>query len=183
MADKFDKELEDTRQKSDEVDDDEERSDVDDQEQKGDEETKEDAKGADYWKSRATRAEQRIEKLKTTSGESKKSKPTAPTDDEQEAALDLRFDGYSKAEIAEISTYAKAKGISIAEARKSEFVQAGIEKLRAKDRSEDATPRPSGRVFVTPAGAKKTFAEMTRDERKASFDGGQLKTNKRSKTA
>jgi len=185
MTDTFD-ELEDTRQKSDEGTDDDEGQQLDDgvQDKKGvdDEGKKVDKNSPAYWKSRAERAESKIEKLK--GGKSQPSKQTAEPDGESDAILDLRFEGYKKNEIAKIASYAKANGITIEEAAKDEFVIAGIEKMRAANRSEDATPRPSGRVFITPTGEKKPFSAMTREERKHAWNSGQVaKAHKGSKNA
>jgi len=115
---------------------------------------------------RAKKAEAENKKLK---GEGRPSKPTSPSDSEQEEILDLRIGGYSRDEIKRIHSYAKANGISVSEAANDEFVKAGIDKLRSKNRTEEATPKPSGRVFATPTGTKKSFAEMSREERIASF--------------
>lgn len=183
-GDKFN-ELEDTRKKSTEVIDDDEDGGDDDQDKKGDDDDQGDDAGdkpASYWRSRATRAEQRIEKLK--GGHSQPSKQTAEPDVMSDEILDLRFEGFSKTEIQKIAGYAKANGMTIEQAKKDEFVMAGIEKMRSANRSDEATPRPSGRVFVTPTGEKKPFSAMTRDERKHAWESGAVaKAHKGSKNA
>jgi uncharacterized membrane protein len=83
-----------------------------------------------------------------------------------EEKADLRHAGYSKAEIAEAETYAKAKGISLSEAVETPFVKHAIAGLRAEEKAKAATA-PSSKKGRTPNGSKETKA-MSKAEKQES---------------
>lgn len=88
-----------------------------------------------------------------------------------EERVNLRLEGYEPAEVTEIADVARAKNITLSEAKKLPFVVKAIEGLRAekKSTSESATPsnrvatfngKPAKDVFVDPkaTGADKQAA-------------------------
>lgn len=132
-----------------------------------------------HWREKAKAFEAEKQKLED---ELKRREPSLKADNDEsesspeqkfdiglvETKVDLRLSGFSPEEIRYMEAYAKGKGISLAEASKDPFVIAGVEKLREKQRSVDATPSPSSSGGLSFRG--KSFAEMSREERKEAFE-------------
>jgi hypothetical protein len=84
---------------------------------------------------------------------------------DMEERVNLRLEDYSAKEIAFAMKNAEP-GETPTEVFKKDFVQAGIEGLRQKVKAEGGIPEPTSRSIKVD---KKTFAEMTPEERKKNF--------------
>lgn len=117
---------------------------------------------------------QNFERLKKLEEENKELKEkngaSAPSVDAKfiDDKVDLRLEGYSHDEINEISVIAKAKNISLKEAKDLPFVKSAIAGMRAETKSKDNTPSPSNRG--APVYQGKSYAEVITDEKLSNED-------------
>ena len=81
-------------------------------------------------------------------------------------ALRLRSAGYSDQEVLTLGNYADRLGVSIDEVANDPFIKAGIEAERAKVKSSEATPPPSGAAITI---AEKPLTQLTDAEIKANY--------------
>jgi len=119
-------------------------------------------------------AERLKKKLETPLQEKKV--PTKPDVDvskileEQDERVDLRLQNYSKQEI-DFADRNREQGQSLSDAIKSDFVAAGIEALRQKQKAEDGTQQPSNKNTLYQG---KTFAQVvagdSEEDKKAAFE-------------
>ena len=88
--------------------------------------------------------------------------------------LELQAEGYSPAEIKTIKQYSKRMNANFSEVLKDPYIKSGILAEREKNKTQNATPPSSSRVF-TVGDTKKSFSDMNKEERKKAFDSLQLK--------
>lgn len=87
-----------------------------------------------------------------------------------EEYTDLRIEGYSHDEIEQVKRYARANNLSLRDAVKEPFVQAGINALRGDEKVEQATPPPSSSPSVVPKKSVGEYrSDMTKAEKEAWF--------------
>lgn len=118
---------------------------------------------------------ERVKKLEEENALLKTPKESSPPVDAKfiDDKVDLRLEGYTHSEIDEIATMAKAKGISLKEAKDLPIVKAGITAMRAENKSKDQTPPSSNRAIVYKG---KTFKEIisdpesTNEDKQAAYD-------------
>lgn len=94
--------------------------------------------------------------------------PSATGEFDIEEVVDLRISGLSKDEISYMKSFAKGSGKSLSEVSKDPFVLAGIEGMRTRSKSDEATPPPSSRTSSV-SSTKKAWADMSAEDRKANF--------------
>lgn len=105
---------------------------------------------------RATRAEAKVKELTTP-------KQNLSIDDK----VDLRLSGYSKEDIELIE---RNFSESIPKTLENPYVKAAIEGVKKTRQAEESTPEPSSNI-PTFTKDKKTWAQMTPDERRANYHG------------
>ena len=75
--------------------------------------------------------------------------------------------GLSPEEADQVFNYAQGAGIKPEKALEHPFVKSGLESLKATQRAQSATPRPSSR---SPLVEGKTFKDLKPEERKANWE-------------
>lgn len=89
------------------------------------------------------------DKLKNlTTSETKPTFDTNKFADEINQKVELRLEGYDNSEIEDILIFAKAKGVSIKEAKESPFVKKAIDGLRQERKANATTTSPTNRTVV-----------------------------------
>lgn len=160
-------------------DDFEEDFDLEEEEDTSEEQEKDWEAEAKKFKAIATRYKKKVEEKKEEPP--KEVKPDLiekekPKEDSRldivEQKVELRMEGYSTEEVDDILAYARAKNISVTEAKKAPLIQKGIEAIRQERKSADETPEPSHR---SPVYKGKTFAEvvssdMSPEEKQSAFE-------------
>ncbi len=87
--------------------------------------------------------------------------------DEINQKVELRLEGYDNGEIEDIFAFAKAKNLSVKEAKEHPFVKKAIEGLQQEKKARASTPQPSGRNIVV---GGKPANEVLRDPKASSAD-------------
>lgn len=93
-----------------------------------------------------------------------------------EEKVELRMEGYTTQEIAEMEKYAAGAKLSLREAKDNDFVKSAITKLRADKKADETIPEPSSRS-VTIEG--KTWDTMSQQERASNYQTMVQKFQKR----
>lgn len=124
----------------------------------------------DHFRKKAERLEAQLGQPQTQTKESQPAPASTsdPAGIDRLTAIELKTEGYSKEEIAEIVKYSKGAGVSVEEATNSPFVKTAISAMREQARIAEGTPSPSGRAAAIVINEKPVEA-LTRDEHKANY--------------
>ncbi len=112
---------------------------------------------------RAKKAEEELKQIKG------KQQPTS-SDDDLEDVVDILVKGHTREELKYMRAFAQYQNKRLSEVANDPFVRSGIEGLRARSKTDAATPAPSSRPAVVASPSGKSFKDMTGDERRANFD-------------
>lgn len=93
--------------------------------------------------------------------------PKTPPDDNIDAVLQLRSEGFSDKEILELRDYSRKMKLPLAEVAKDPLIKAGMAARKAEQEVASATPASSNRSTTVVGG--KAYGDMTPEEQKANY--------------